>query len=128
MVGFWRGFKTICSSLYSNIKLLFFWIFAEHSLDTDIACSHIRAWRLFVESLNQRPGGCQFMAYPCNAGLPSFQQGKCYPSLQKCAGEIVPQAQSCGMMGVSADLARGRGALYLVTRDSSPFCGKNICN
>jgi hypothetical protein len=28
------------------------------------------------------------------------------------------------MMGINADKPRGRGALYLVTRDSSPFCGK----
>ncbi|KDR21088.1 Pancreatic lipase-related protein 2 [Zootermopsis nevadensis] len=98
----------------------------DGSLDIDVACSHVRAWRLFVESLNQHPGGCQFMAYPCRAGLPSFQHGNCYPSLQKCAGEIFPFARSCGMMGINAEQARGRGTLYLVTRDSSPFCGEQL--
>jgi hypothetical protein len=108
----------------SSIKLLSFWISVEGSLDIDIACSHVRAWRLFVESLNQRPGGCQYMAYPCHAGLPSFLQGNCYSTLQKCARDSGPSAQPCGMMGINADKSRGRGALYLVTRDTSPFCGK----
>jgi hypothetical protein len=122
---FYNVFNKVIFSLFiSNTKLLSFWIVAEGSLDVDIACSHVRAWRLFVESLSQRPGGCQFMAYPCHAGLPSFLQGNCYSTLQKCARESGPSAQPCGMMGINADKPRGRGALYLVTRDSSPFCGK----
>jgi len=102
------------------------WNFADHSLDAEVACSHVRAWRLFIDSLNHRPGGCQFMAYPCHAGLSSFMEGDCYPSLQKCAGEIGSYAHSCGIMGINADQARGRGAFYLVTRDSSPYCGKIV--
>ncbi|KAJ9591619.1 hypothetical protein L9F63_001833 [Diploptera punctata] len=96
----------------------------EGALDISIACSHIRAWRLFVESILQTPDGCQFMAYPCHSGLPSFLQGNCYPALQKCALGI--NAQACGTMGVNAMQSPGRGALYLVTRDSSPYCGEQL--
>ncbi|PSN55090.1 hypothetical protein C0J52_01899, partial [Blattella germanica] len=82
-----------------------------------VLVSHF-AWRLFVESLKQKPGGCQFMAYPCQAGLPSFLQGNCYPALQKCTeGDGI-----CGMMGINSLKTTGRGPLYLVTRDSSPYC------
>lgn len=30
----------------------------------------------------------------------------------------------CGVMGYNSDKGPARGPLYLVTRDSSPFCGK----
>ncbi|XP_069703414.1 pancreatic triacylglycerol lipase-like [Periplaneta americana] len=95
----------------------------ERTLDVGIACSHLRAWRLFVESLTLQPGGCRFMAYPCKAGLPSFLQGNCYPALQSCAEG---PAESCGLMGINSQESYGRGPLYLVTRDSSPFCGEQL--
>lgn len=31
---------------------------------------------------------------------------------------------SCGMMGYRSEGSRARGSLYLVTRDSAPYCGK----
>lgn len=33
--------------------------------------------------------------------------------------------RTCGNMGYYADKSRGRGQMYLTTRDEEPFCGKN---
>ncbi|XP_018015225.1 uncharacterized protein LOC108672111 [Hyalella azteca] len=69
-------------------------------------CNHRRGYKYFVESIAPV---CRFPAFVCT-DYDAFMQGDCFP----CAG--------CGNMGYYSDKAEGRGQLYLVTRDSEPFC------
>lgn len=88
---------------------------AEEVLNRDIACSHLRAWQMFIETIRSQLGECKFTAWPCSQGPDSFERGTCFPL------ETVKWSQE---MGYAAD----RGALgiyYLPTRAESPFCGKN---
>ena len=71
-------------------------------------CNHRRGYKYFVESIAPV---CQFPAFVCT-DYDSFLQGNCFP----CEG--------CGNMGYYSDQAEGRGQLFLVTRDSEPFCGQ----
>ncbi|CAG2065354.1 unnamed protein product, partial [Timema podura] len=96
------------------------------TVDINVACSHVRAWKLFLESMTTPPGGCRFMAYPCQAGLPGFLQGSCFPAPDACNISHGDPQQSCGFMGYDAQHSKGRGALYLVTRDTEPYCGEQL--
>nr|CAD7396776.1 unnamed protein product [Timema poppensis] len=98
----------------------------DRTVDINVACSHVRAWKLFLESMTTPPGGCRFMAYPCQAGLPGFLQGSCFPAPNSCNISRGDPQQSCGFMGYDAQHSKGRGALYLVTRDTEPYCGEQL--
>lgn len=56
---------------------------------------------------------CHFPAFPCES-YEAFIEGKCFPCTEE---------RKCGNMGYYADRSKGRGQLYLVTRDEEPFCG-----
>uniref|UniRef100_A0A8D8MA48 Pancreatic lipase-related protein 2 n=1 Tax=Cacopsylla melanoneura TaxID=428564 RepID=A0A8D8MA48_9HEMI len=96
----------------------------EGSMNSTVVCNHIRAWKLFYESLKMslKDDGCKFLGFHCPGGLKSFKLGTCFP--QRCE-ENSPDG-SCGMMGFGSEESRARGALYLVTRDSAPFCGHQM--
>lgn len=83
-------------------------------MDINIACSHVRAWFLFLESLiYQGKDDCKFITWPCKRRYGSFSDGTCFPSEN---GVIAPE------MGYTAD--RGPpGIYYLTTRFQSPYCG-----
>lgn len=98
---------------FMMLHMNFLCLFLEGTLNTSTVCSHIRAWQLFLESLKQENGDCQFVAYSCPRGPP------CFPPLQACG---LPN--SCAVMGLHSENSQARGPLYLVTRESSPFCGK----
>ncbi|XP_066582884.1 phospholipase A1 member A-like [Prorops nasuta] len=92
--------------------------FKENFLDKDIACSHIRAWQLFVESIQTAHVShqCKFDAWPCPQGAISFLRGTCFPQ------ETSEWSQE---MGFPAD--RGPlGIYFLATRAEPPFCGKPL--
>ncbi|XP_015592390.1 pancreatic triacylglycerol lipase isoform X2 [Cephus cinctus] len=87
--------------------------FNEESLNRKIACSHIRAWKYFVESMHTQFQNCKFTSWTCKRGASSFKKGLCFPR----AVTNGPQE-----MGYAAD--RGpSGVFYLVTRPEEPFCG-----
>nr|XP_018910383.1 PREDICTED: pancreatic triacylglycerol lipase-like isoform X2 [Bemisia tabaci] len=92
----------------------------EGTTNSSVVCNHVRAWQLFKESLN--PAGCTFRAWHCPYGHESFLEGSCFP--QKCITDN--ETGDCGMMGFPAEKSKARGALYLVTKDSSPFCGNQL--
>ncbi|KAI5750231.1 hypothetical protein M8J76_013910 [Diaphorina citri] len=93
-------------------------------MNSSVVCNHIRAWKLFYESLkmSKREDGCKFFAFHCPGGLKSFKLGTCFP--QRCV-ENSPDG-SCGMMGYGSEESKARGALYLVTRDTAPYCGHQM--
>ncbi|XP_014478476.1 PREDICTED: pancreatic lipase-related protein 2-like isoform X2 [Dinoponera quadriceps] len=85
----------------------------KEDLDRNIACSHLRAWYLFVESIRLQNEECKFTAWPCPQGGMSYIRGMCFPM------ETIEWSQE---MGYSAN-RRPLGLYYLATRAESPFCG-----
>jgi len=69
-------------------------------------CNHRRGYKYFVESIAPV---CRFPSFICK-DFETFLTGNCFP------------CKECGSMGYYSDQAAGRGTLYLVTRDSEPFC------
>ncbi|GJQ83861.1 hypothetical protein Trydic_g6739 [Trypoxylus dichotomus] len=72
-------------------------------------CNHRRAYKFFTDSIHPR---CHFPAFPCQS-YDDFLAGHCFPCTEE---------RKCGNMGYYADRAKGRGQLYLITRDEEPFC------
>ncbi|KAK6617215.1 hypothetical protein RUM44_005546 [Polyplax serrata] len=97
----------------------------EGTINSSVVCSHVRAWQLFLESVVnlQKPNGILFIAYPCQSGSEGFVQGKCFiePKVR-----CIPGDQGCNVMGMGAHPNGARGALYLATRDSEPYCEKCV--
>ncbi|XP_034241517.1 pancreatic triacylglycerol lipase-like [Thrips palmi] len=97
----------------------------EGVVNSSTVCSHARAWSLFLETIaTPEPGRCQFQAFPCPQGGTAFQQGHCFPARKIC--DPAAPGPSCGVMGMRAEETPARGPLYLVTRDSPPYCGDQI--
>ncbi|XP_050735833.1 TRIO and F-actin-binding protein-like [Eriocheir sinensis] len=71
-------------------------------------CNHRRGYKYYLDSVAPV---CRFPAFVCR-DYETFLQGDCFP------------CQGCGNMGYFANQAEGRGQLYLVTRDTEPFCGR----
>ncbi|XP_050435762.1 pancreatic triacylglycerol lipase-like isoform X2 [Adelges cooleyi] len=92
----------------------------ESSMNSSVVCNHLRALQFFLESLKSLadPDACQFTAFPCPAGWSVFQKGSCFPT--NCT------ESNCVTMGFTAAQSKLRGPLYLTTRDSSPFCGRQL--
>jgi hypothetical protein len=95
-------FSVLCSS-------------AGNNANSSAVCSHGRVWGIFLEILTSKH--CQFVGFSC-PGLRDFRQdflhGNCFRS---CDDDI----STCGIMGQAG---KARGALYLVTRPTSPYCGE----
>ena len=75
-------------------------------------CHHRRAFRFFIDSLVP---SCRFHAFACDS-YDRFLRGECFA----CGHS----GRRCADMGYFASQARGRGKMYLVTRDAEPFCGE----
>ena len=71
-------------------------------------CNHRRGYKYFSYSIEPK---CKFPAFKCQ-DYETFLEGECFP------------CEDCGSMGYFADKHPGRGQLYLVTRETEPFCGK----
>ncbi|XP_047490566.1 uncharacterized protein LOC125040101 isoform X2 [Penaeus chinensis] len=69
-------------------------------------CNHRRGYKYYLDSIAPI---CKFPSFVCR-DFESFVRGDCFP------------CEKCGNMGYFADQAEGRGQLYLVTRDTEPFC------
>lgn len=88
---------------------------ADNNANSSGVCSHGRSWGIFLEILTSKH--CQFLGFSC-PGLRDFQRdflhGNCFRSCDE-------DTSACGVMG---QVGRARGSLYLVTRPTSPYCGK----
>ncbi|XP_034185022.1 pancreatic triacylglycerol lipase isoform X1 [Osmia lignaria lignaria] len=88
----------------------------EEMLTKEIACSHLRAWSLFLESMHMTNESCKFNAWPCPQGRNSYINGICFPM------ESTMWSQE---MGYNANLGP-LGIYYLPTREEEPFCGQSL--
>ncbi|XP_044753246.1 uncharacterized protein LOC123312811 [Coccinella septempunctata] len=95
-----------CSNLFVGAVSDIIW---SSAVEGRSLCNHRRAYKFFTDSVSPR---CHFPAFPCNS-YEDFLAGKCFP----CTDE-----RKCGNMGYYADRSKGRGQLYLITRDEEPFC------
>ncbi|KAK0166814.1 hypothetical protein PV327_004297 [Microctonus hyperodae] len=101
------GCKDIKNSIiYSHLH--------EDELDRSIACSHLRAWQLYVATLQSQFEECKFIGWICPRRADTFVYGNCFP-LEN-SREL---NQEMGF-GVDGGLL---GSYYLPTRSESPFCG-----
>ncbi|XP_015786678.1 pancreatic triacylglycerol lipase [Tetranychus urticae] len=73
-------------------------------------CHHRRAFRFFIDSV---VATCKFHAFQCD-NYAKFLRGECF--------DCGKDGTGCGNMGYFANQSPGRGKMYLVTRDSEPFC------
>lgn len=77
-----------------------------------VACSHLRSYHLFTESINS---ACPFESFRCDSEE-EFYKGNCIP----CEGD------GCGFMGMLADRVQPESRTpvkyYLKTGDRAPFC------
>lgn len=90
-----------------------FLFIAEELLDREIACSHLRAWQLYVESILTQSQKCKFIAWPCPRGTLSYTKGTCFPM------ESTGWSQEMGYRANRGPL----GTYFLPTRSEPPFCG-----
>ncbi|EFA09964.1 uncharacterized protein LOC100142416 [Tribolium castaneum] len=95
-----------CSNLFVGAVSDIIW---SSAVEGRSLCNHRRAYKFFTDSVSPR---CHFPAFPCES-YEDFLSGKCFP----CTDE-----RNCGNMGYYADRSKGRGQLYLITRDEEPFC------
>ncbi|CAG2177684.1 unnamed protein product, partial [Oppiella nova] len=73
-------------------------------------CNHRRAFRFFIDSIIKT---CTFRAFACDT-YENYLRGDCFA----CGSDGV----QCSNMGYFAHKSTGRGNMYLVTRESEPFC------
>ncbi|KAI4478386.1 hypothetical protein M0804_012040 [Polistes exclamans] len=86
----------------------------EELLDREIACSHLRAWQLYLESILTQSQKCKFIAWPCPHGIISYTRGTCFPL------ESTVWSQEMGYRANHGSL----GTYFLPTRSGPPFCGE----
>nr|UPN66605.1 pancreatic triacylglycerol lipase 3 [Colaphellus bowringi] len=127
-----------CNDVKDSIVVSHF----ERGLSKEIVCSHIRAFHLFRESvvslLEKRRGGdketCEFTAYSCPRGMASFENGDCFPHIDKANNNSVNNNDSTASLdpsyrfdiGKFGEEARGEGVMFFSTRDSSQYCGTQL--
>ncbi|KAK4874998.1 hypothetical protein RN001_011420 [Aquatica leii] len=100
----------------------------ERTITKDTACSHLRSWELFLESLQTKLGkirNCEFTAFKCKSGLESFQNGLCFPDIQGSAKSLLNSSYRTDLGKMGED-AKGDGIMYLVTKNKYPFCGLQL--
>lgn len=114
-------------SIFKTISTNNFKLFLDKTLSLDSACSHIRAWRLFVESLLTKANGvensCQFTAFKCLGGVKSFEQGFCFPQIQQSTNSsLLEHNYHVGKFGEDV---KGQGIMFFLTKATAPFCGNS---
>lgn len=117
--------------LLRNISVLFS---EGGALSRDSACSHIRAFQLFVETITNKikllnktdsDNYCQFISYNCPGGMPSYERGHCFPLLEKTNESLaIDPKYNVDEIGQFGEDVRGEGIMYFSTRNSKPYCGK----
>ncbi|XP_071444045.1 pancreatic triacylglycerol lipase-like [Hetaerina americana] len=117
-----------CSDTYVDALAFRIGIFADQRPNTTRSCSHGRSLDIFIESMLSPE--CQFVGFPC-PGLKDFQRnfvhGNCFScDSGSCAalGRPLPPPSPNGAGGWSG--GPGRGPLFLVTRETKPYCGQQV--
>ncbi|XP_011865581.1 PREDICTED: pancreatic triacylglycerol lipase-like [Vollenhovia emeryi] len=86
----------------------------EDLLDKHIACSHLRAFQIYIESVRSQNEKCKFTAWPCPQGGISYARGTCFPMESTNWNQELGYAANRGALGI----------YYLATRAEAPFCGQ----
>ena len=105
---------------------MFSYTFTENMLTKDTACSHIRAFELFLETVRSKAdnsSSCEFIAYKCDGGYASFDNGQCFTQVQHVGDRSKIDLSYRDDVSVLGEDARGTGITYFNTKASSPFCG-----
>jgi hypothetical protein len=96
---------------------------ADQRGNSSRACSHSRALDLFLESLAS--ADCRLVGFPC-PGLRDFRRnfvhGDCF-SCDSGACAVLGRPPADGAPGGWSG-GPGRGPLFLVTRETKPYCGE----
>ncbi|XP_065342994.1 pancreatic lipase-related protein 3-like isoform X1 [Cloeon dipterum] len=106
-----------CKDSYVGALTFQLRVLSAQNMNSTHLCSHARAVDLFIESLDP---SCQFLAFPC-PGLRQYGRDFTHGNCFTCG-----DGSSCGEMGIKAPQRSGRGALYLATRATKPYCGQQI--
>ncbi|XP_018575805.1 pancreatic lipase-related protein 2-like isoform X2 [Anoplophora glabripennis] len=99
----------------------------EGGLSRDIACSHLRAFFLYTESVlnmlkkKENKDICEFTSFTCPGGLTSFEKGYCFPQIEK-NSSLVLDPSYLSDIGRFGEDAKGEGVMYFSTKDSSQYC------
>ncbi|CAK9817776.1 Pancreatic triacylglycerol lipase [Anthophora plagiata] len=88
----------------------------EDMLTKEIACSHLRAWSYFLESVHMSNNSCNFTAWPCPKGRKSYMNGMCFPMESTMWSQEMGYGANRGPLGI----------YYLPTTDKEPFCGQPL--
>ncbi|OAD58578.1 Pancreatic triacylglycerol lipase [Eufriesea mexicana] len=88
----------------------------EDMLTREIACSHLRAWTYFLESVRVTNESCKFIAWPCPQGKTSYANGMCFPMESSLWSQEMGYRANRGPLGI----------YYLPTREQEPFCGQPL--
>ncbi|VEN64726.1 unnamed protein product [Callosobruchus maculatus] len=104
----------------------------ERGLSREIICSHIRAFLLFRESLTnlvarqkENKSSCDFTAYNCPGGIEAFENGHCFPQLERSDTSSLDPSYRFDI-GRFGENVKGEGVMYFSTKDSSQFCGTQL--
>lgn len=92
----------------------------------DMFCSHIRAMHIYLEALYNKlsQNKCEFIAYKCRTGVQSFEDGQCFPEIDRYDNSTLSiNKYYRSDIGRFAEKSIGNGVMYFTTRDSKPFCG-----
>ncbi|KAI4462097.1 lipase [Holotrichia oblita] len=101
----------------------------ERGFSKNSTCSHIRAFELFLESLLYKIEGknnCEFIAFSCPGGMPSYERGQCFPKLANTADPLAIDLKYRNDLGLMGDDARGSGVMYFATKGVQPYCGSQL--
>ncbi|XP_071555190.1 pancreatic lipase-related protein 2 [Temnothorax nylanderi] len=88
----------------------------EDLLDKNIACSHLRAVQLYIETVRSQNEKCKFIAWPCPQGGISYAKGTCFPMESTNWNQEMGYAANRGALGI----------YYLATKTETPFCGQPV--
>ncbi|KAF4517604.1 hypothetical protein B566_EDAN008595 [Ephemera danica] len=83
-----------------------------------LACNHVRAIKLFTDSINSR---CPYVAHHCDS-FDGFMQGRCYSCKEN--------ATDCAVMGLAAEetglaLSKPAGKFFTTTGKEFPYCRRH---
>ncbi|XP_056633738.1 pancreatic lipase-related protein 2-like [Diorhabda sublineata] len=118
-----------CNDVKDSIVVSHF----ERGLSSELVCSHIRAFHLFRESIEnmvERKKGntnvCEMTAYYCPRGRISFEEGSCFPQISHDRNSTTLDPSYRTDIGNIGEEAKGEGVMFLSTRSESQYCGTQL--
>ncbi|GJQ76039.1 hypothetical protein Trydic_g18090 [Trypoxylus dichotomus] len=101
----------------------------DRGFTNNSTCSHVRSIELFVESLfykAERENKCEFISFKCPGGMPSYERGQCFPTLDNSNDPLAIDLKYRNDIGFMGEDATGSGVMYFATRGVQPYCGSQL--